>query len=71
MSTHIIAYLDHLVPTCTHDDGVLRVRAEPHARDPFSVTLLGNGKFAVSESVPQLDCTVARSRDDLAVVGGK
>jgi hypothetical protein len=35
------------------------------------VALVGDGVLAVTESVPQLDGSVARSRDDLAVVGGE
>ena len=35
------------------------------------MALVGNGKFAVAQRVPQLDRTVPRSRDDLTVVGGE
>jgi len=35
------------------------------------VSLLSDGKLAVTESVPELDCSVAGSGDDLAVVGGE
>jgi len=66
-STH----LDNLVPTSADNDGVLGVRAEPHAADPLSVTLFGDGVLAVSESVPQLDGAVTRAGNDLAVVGGE
>jgi hypothetical protein len=35
------------------------------------VALIGDGVLAVTEGVPELDGSVARSRDDLAVVGGE
>lgn len=35
------------------------------------MALLGDGEFAVTEGVPQLDGAVARTGDDLAVVGGE
>lgn len=54
-------YLDNLVPSSADNDGVLGVGAEPDARNPFSVTLLGDCVFAVAESVPELDGSVARS----------
>ena len=31
--------------------------------------LVGDSKLAVSQCVPELDCAIARSRDDLAVIG--
>ena len=66
-----MAYLDKLIPTSRHNDWVLWVRAEPHARNPLGVALLCDGVFAVAKRVPQLDCPVARTRDDLSVVGGE
>jgi hypothetical protein len=68
---HGTTHLDELVPTGRHDDGVLGVGREAHARDPLSVALVGDGVLAVAERVPQLDGPVARSRDDLTVVGGE
>jgi hypothetical protein len=35
------------------------------------VALVGDGVLAVTEGVPELDGSVARSGDDLAVVGGE
>ena len=35
------------------------------------MTLVRNRKFAVAQCVPQLDRTVPRARDDLAIVGGE
>jgi len=64
-------HLDELVPASRDDDRVLGVGGEAHARDPLGVALVGNGVLAVTERVPQLDGSVARSRDDLAVVGGE
>jgi hypothetical protein len=64
-----IAHLHKFVPTGADNDRVLGVRAESNARDPVAVSLLSDGELAVSESVPQLDGSVARSRNDLSVVG--
>jgi len=65
------SYLDHLVPTSRDDNGVLRVRAEPDTRYPLSVALVGDGVLAVAKSVPELDCPVARTGNDLSVVCGE
>lgn len=62
-------YLDELVPAGGDNHGVLGVGAESDARNPLSVALLGDGVLAVTEGVPELDCSVARTRDDLSVVG--
>lgn len=62
-------YLDKLVPARGDNDGVLGVGAESHAGNPLSVALLGDGELAVTEGVPQLDGSVAGTRDDLTVVG--
>jgi hypothetical protein len=35
------------------------------------MSLLGDSELAVTKGVPQLDCSVAGSRDDLSVVGGE
>jgi hypothetical protein len=64
-------YLDNLVPSGANDDGVLRIRAESHTRNPFSVALVGNGILAVAESVPELDSAITRTRDDLTIVSGE
>ena len=64
-------HLDELVPTSGDDDGVLGVGGEAHARDPLGVALVGDGVLAVTKGVPELDGSVARSGDDLAVVGGE
>ena len=63
------AHLDDLVPSSRDDDGVERVRGEPHARDPLGVTVLLDVELALAEGVPELDRAVARARDDLTVVG--
>jgi hypothetical protein len=68
---HATTYLDELVPAGGDNDGVLGVGAESHAGNPLSVALLGDGELAVTEGVPQLDGSVAGSRDDLTVVGGE
>ena len=33
--------------------------------------LFSDSEFTVTEGVPQLDSTVTRARDDLAVIGGE
>lgn len=60
--------LDQLVPTRADNDRVLRVWAESDAGNPLRVTLLSDGELAVAESVPELDGSVSRSRDNLSVV---
>lgn len=61
--------LDELVPAGGDNDRVLGVGAEADARSPLGVALLGDGVLAVTESVPELDGSIARTGDDLAVVG--
>lgn len=63
------AYLDKLVPASGDDDGVLRVGGEADARNPLGVALVGDGELAVTKSIPQLDGAIARSGDNLTVVG--
>lgn len=67
----MISYLDELVPTRGDNDGVLGVGAESHAGNPLSVALVGDGVLAVAEGVPELDCAVAGTGNDLSVVGGE
>ena len=62
------AYLNQFIPSGADDDWVLRVGRKANARNPVSVALIGDGVFAISQSVPQLDCSVPRTGDDLAVV---
>jgi len=63
--------LDQLVPTAADNDRILGVWAESHTRDPVAVSLLSDGKLAVTESVPELDGSIARSGDNLSVIGGE
>lgn len=49
----------------------MRVRAEPHARNPLSVALIVDGEFAITKGVPELDRPVPGAGDNLTVVGGK
>lgn len=65
------AYLDELVPTGGDNHGVGGVGAEADTGDPVGVALVGDGVLAVTEGVPELDAAVARTGDDLAVVGGE
>lgn len=62
-------YLNELVPARGDNDGVLGVGREAHARNPLGVALLGDGEFAVTKGVPQLDAPVTGTGNDLAVVG--
>lgn len=64
-------YLHKLVPASGNDDGVLGVGAEADAGNPVGVTLVGDGELAVTEGVPELDGAVARTGNNLAVVGGE
>lgn len=63
--------LDHPVPSGGDDDGVGGVGGEANAGNPLGVTLLGDGVFALSEGVPELDGLVAGGGDDLPVVSGE
>ena len=65
------SYLNKLVPSRADNNWVLRVWAESYARDPIGVSLFGDSELAVTKSVPELDGAVARSRNDLSVVGGE
>lgn len=66
-----VAYLNKLVPTAADNNGVLGIRAESNARDPIGMSLLGDSELAVTQSVPQLDCSIAGAGNDLSVVGGE
>ena len=68
-SDYLATYLDKLIPATGHNHWVLGVGAEADTRNPLSVSLFGDGVFAVAEGVPELDCAITRSGDDLTVVG--
>lgn len=61
--------LDGAIPASRDDDRIDLVGREANARDPVAVTVFLDGVFALSESVPQLDGLVARSGNDLTIVG--
>ena len=61
--------LDDLVPASRDDDGVGDVGAEANAGDPLGVAVLLDVVLALAEGVPELDGLIARSRNDLSVVG--
>jgi len=63
--------LDKSVPSGRHDDGIGRVGRETHTTDPFTVSLFGDGEFAVAEGVPEFNCLVSAATDDLSVVGAE
>jgi hypothetical protein len=63
--------LDDLVPTSRDNERNVRVRGEADAADPLFVPVLGEGELKVTKSVPEVDGLVARSGDDLTVVGGE
>jgi len=64
-----MAYLDELVPSSRNNHWVLWAWREADARDPLGVSLIGDGELAVTKSIPQLDGAIARSGDNLTVVG--
>jgi len=51
------------------DNGALR--RESNAADPFGVSLIFDGVLALSKSIPKLDGSVSRSRNDLSVISGE
>jgi hypothetical protein len=53
--------LNNLVPSSRNDDWVGGVGGEANAGNPLGVSILGDGVFALSEGVPELDGLVARS----------
>ena len=63
--------LDDAVPTGRDDERNLEVRAETDAGDPFLVAIFLDGVLALTESVPQVDSSVARTRHNLTVIGGE
>jgi len=65
------SHLDKLVPSRADNNRVLRIRAESHARNPVLVSLLGDGELAVTKSVPEFDCPIAGSGNNLPVIGGE
>ncbi len=56
-----------LVPTSGDDDWGWSGR-ESDTGNPFGVSVLNDGELALTKSVPQLDSSVTRPRDDLSVV---
>lgn len=63
--------LDGTIPTARNDDWVAVVWRETHARHPVRVTLILDGVFAFSQSVPQLDGLVTGAGHDLTVVSAE
>ena len=66
--------LDKTIPSARDNERDALGRRKANARDPFSVSLAfsgSNGVLAFSESVPELDGLVARSRDNLTIVHRK
>lgn len=61
--------LDNFVPTSGDNERGVKVRGETDATDPFLVAILSDGEFADTQSVPQVDGVVTRSRDNLTVIG--
>ena len=60
--------LHDFVPAGWHDNGGGDVGRESDARHPLGVAILGDGVFAVTDGVPDLDSQVTRAWDDLSVV---
>jgi len=63
--------LDLLIPSSGDDQRVLGVGGEADAADPFGVSLVFDGVLALTESVPETDGLIARSRNNLSVVSGE
>ena len=63
--------LDDAIPTARDDDRVGDIRGESDTADPLGVVVFSDGDLALTEGVPQLDGSVAGSRDDLSVVRGE
>jgi len=63
--------LDFSVPTTRNQQGVLGRGGESDTRDPVLVLLLGEGEFAFTQGVPELDRLVSTARCDLPVVSGE
>lgn len=61
--------LDGTIPSSTDNDWIDLIWRETDARDPIAVAIFLDGVLAFSQSVPQLDGLVARSRHDLTVIG--
>jgi hypothetical protein len=61
--------LNKLIPSTADNNRVLGVRAESHARNPVLVSLVSDSELAVTKSVPELNCSVAGSRNNLSVIG--
>ena len=61
--------LDELIPTTGDDERVSRVRRETNTRNPLRVTIFSDVILALTESVPQLDRLITRTRNDLTVIG--
>lgn len=66
-----IPHLNKLVPSGRDNDGIGIGGRKADAGDPFGVSVLLDSVFADTESVPQLDGTIARPGNDLSVVGGE
>jgi len=60
--------LDELIPTTGNDERVSRVRRETNTRNPLRVTIFSDVILALTESVPQLDRLITRTRNDLTVI---
>jgi len=63
--------LDDAVPTGRDDERNLGVRGEANAGNPFFVAIFLDGVFALTEGVPQVDSSIARTGHDLTVVSGE
>lgn len=62
--------LDELIPTSRDQNWLFDGWREADARDPVTVTVIlcGEGVLALTQSVPDLDGTIAGTRDNLTVI---
>jgi hypothetical protein len=73
---HLIAglrgkYLDKSIPSSRDNDRVGGVGRETDTADPFTMSLFGDGEFAVAEGIPEFDCFVSAATDNLSVVSAE
>lgn len=63
-----IPYFNSTIPTAWNDDWVWVVWWETHTWNPVRVTFILNCVFAFGQCVPQFDCFVPWTRNDLTIV---
>lgn len=67
----VAPHLDGLIIRSTHNQGILSVLVELHARHPVSVGILIDCELALTHCVPNLELFVSSSAGNLSVIGGE